>query len=510
MDSDKVLHFFEELDILTNAFKYYANEKDKDNITIKDMFVNGFMQANQLKEHSKDVRDFKQSLAENKFERLQNFNRIFATAYYRRLLVTFFRESYNYIDFDKLNKNSNWLKVKEEILNNSDASESEKKILLNVETERLIKTICNFLTHENKNKYVLSNKFNYNEQLEYSKQKQITNMEEILFSDFSTEIKFRSYRLKKIFNININNALIGKILNLIATNLNIKIELNMADMLDSDEWIDYISNNGIKYIFKGNEVDYRFDNQELQVIKYLDNYIKTNAPGIDFTETNIKIFEISTCLSIANNTYVRTFYTCKNLRTFNDIAQAMQFLLQLMQVNAKEVKRKDYDGLFIKPVLDKAIMFNFMANVDNMSKDKDGKLTIDVAGIGNIVNHDPKHMHTEMLLTQVLNILEFLDSEQSERQELWQDLGNENVCKQIARSVGQADNLIFIKTIRNSIDHARYIKDDKTIYFYDGEESDVKYKFSLPIKDLETIKIASMKYLKNYLQTYNNQNTQAH
>ena len=144
MESDKVLDFFEELNILTHAYKHYANQENRDEITIADMFVNGFMDINNLKSHSRTVREFKESLSENKFERLQNLNKLFTTTYYRRLLVTFFRESCDYVDFQKLNNNPDWIKLKQDILDNSDADATEKSILLNVETERLIKTICNF------------------------------------------------------------------------------------------------------------------------------------------------------------------------------------------------------------------------------------------------------------------------------------------------------------------------------------------------------------------------------
>lgn len=509
MESDKVLHFFKELDILASAFKYYANHPNQELVTLQDMYVNGFMDANQLKAHARDVRDFKQSLAENKFERLQNFNRLFATTYYRRLLVTFFRESYEYIDFARLDKNTEWLKLKQDILNNSNATSSEKATLLNVETERLVKTICNFLTHENQNKFVVTDKIDYDENMKYSKSKRVDNMKKLLYEDFSTKIKFHSYRLQKTFDINLNNDLISRILNLVGTNINNQIEIDMSSgIMNVSNWIDFVANNGVKFNSQNNVINYTFDRYELDTIKYLDNYLKTNAPKIDFNNNIVKMFEIGYCLSSVNNTYVRTFYTCKNLSTFSTIAQSMQILLQCMQANANEVKKRDYDGAFLQPILNESIMHNLKANINMIHKTKDGKTAIDMSALGGVVNYEPKHMYTEILLTQMLNVLEFFDSQQSEKQEVWQTLGNKSACAQIASSVGQSDNLLFIKTIRNSIGHARYIKDDKTIHFYDGEKDNVQYKFSLLIEDLEKLKVVSMQYLEDYIQNYNLQNTQ--
>jgi hypothetical protein len=183
-------------------------------------------------------------------------------------------------------------------------------------------------------------------------------------------------------------------------------------------------------------------------------------------------------------------------------------LLQLMQTDSKRVKKNDYDGAFLKMAIDEAVMYDVRANIQNVLRDKDGDNLLDASVLGSVVSCGPRHMYMEVLLTQVLNILEFLDSQQSDMQEKWQELANKQECVKIANNVGQIDNLIFIKTIRNSIGHARYIKDNENIYFYDGDKDNVQYKFSVSLNDLEEIKRVSMKYVEDYINNYNLQNLQ--
>lgn len=126
----------------------------------------------------------------------------------------------------------------------------------------------------------------------------------------------------------------------------------------------------------------------------------------------------------------------------------------------------------------------------------------DKNGIFKAVEFDCQLIYYELLLTEILNLLEFIDSQQKNK-ELWKDLDETyEIFYELAEKFPVNNNGAGMvpETIRNSIIHVRYLLDDGKIHFYDGKnETQIKYRFTTTIPQLEEIRDCIFEYVDDYL-----------
>lgn len=529
---DKVLRYFEDINLITEAFKYYANasEKERETLTFEDTVIKGFCSYLEVEEHSKVVTSLKKEIAKN--NKLKHLIRTFATIFHRRELVTFFRETekLDFIDYDALNEEEEWKETRDNILKSDKTiSEEELAVLNTLESKRLLITICNFLTHNLKDKFLfesdtkpyINNKITKGTTLEsYSKKLTRNTFKELYFESY-TAIKFKSYRLNKTFNFKIDsnqmNSIVTAVSNSISQHIGLEddicLDLSQVDeekqnIISLDEREDAIVN----YVYGDTHIPYKMDEHKRKAIKnmfktyfaplskemmkylYEEEFVRNNSD-----EEILLKFELFKNMALLENniSFLRIFN--KGASYFSIYESLALFLIA--QENFKDININTYR----KTSLNRAITAQKeMLKISRFEGFND-PWAINSINQTSLFALLPEQIYREVLLTQILNLLEYLDSQQTGEQELWKDLEEtyqvfEDIQDKYSLTDWTSKNIKSIPgTIRNAIQHDRYIKDINEFYFYDGVET-IDFKFATTIQELEEIKESCLEYVQDYIK----------
>ena len=507
------LRFFDDLDLLTFSFRYLRDEiQNNPKLTFKDMLVGGFTYKNDKEKTSRETREFEKLLTQS----VQAYYiKLFSVLFYRREFVTFFREMLPYLDLNGIKTDENIIKLLTDICkSDKTATKEEILTLLNVDFDRFIKTICNTITHELNNRIFFS--------IEDAKRPFIlTNnsmdnlidivTKKIILANNQTKVEFKSYKLKKTFNFKIESTTLKNLIIFVKefclNNLDVK-KVDLDDISMNGE-IEFIIRPKLNYKLNNQSFKYNFDDKQIESIKEMQDEIIGYKPETysffpGFKDLMLAGFEDNVLMSAITNLASSAILADNSISPLRNLFQQASYftLYQLSAVGLEGIIRIN-ENISMNKILNQQIFATLQGGHISTTIDADFTKSI-AATLPFIFN--PKQIYKELLITETLNLLEFLDSEQSESQEHWKGLVDTyQIFEDIATKNGftsKTDEEKIVNHIRNSIIHLRYIKGKNAIHIYDGETNkDLQFKFTLTMSELEEIKDCCFEYVEDLLRS---------
>lgn len=564
MENKKILEFFNDINLLTCAFQYYFNltADERRFLTFEEIVWKGYAKAMDLPEHKRVVNNLKKETEEDPtfIERLQ---KTLGIIFHRRDMVSFFRESVNYVNFDNLDQNSRWNSIKDKILKSDPTiTEQEYIVLSSVDSETILKMICNSITHEQSEKFlsfINSNRdfYNLNKHLNNSELSGFLTSKffDEMYSDNFTIVPYRSYRLRRTFQFKIDGATMKDIMVAVSNSLDLELKIdnqqelsdetfishdvefvedenhnniNIDQRVDSDKIINFIRNHNFSFNYQNSSQTITYDENQIRAIVNMFNQVSKNKNAFNFfADKDLKVREnlqdsMNMILQLANIelfkhsilidksiSYLRTFsYSHSYFSSYELLALGLLEINKFKQAFNYTPSSKNRHLTSIDYVL-KTGQERF--NSVHFGLSSQNCETMKAINMLNRYALEPKQIYLELLLTQILNLLEYFDSIQDQNQLIWQSLIDSNplfdeIVSNFSNILNERKGKHSIANIlRNSIVHLRYVKDDEQVYFYDGE-SNIQFKFGVTISQLNEIKNICMNYLSNVLNVQTNLN----